>query len=635
MRKPALWSALLLVLLIAAGLRFHQLGTQSFWNDEGNSYIQATRDFASIAANAGRDIHPPGYYWLLAVWRGLVGESEFALRSLSAFASILTVAVTFALGRRLYGTGAGLIAAGLVALNGFSIYYAQEARMYALLAFWGAASMLALTAFTRQPNARRGLALGLLNAAGLYTQYAFPFVMLAQGLLAILWLLSLRQRAGFAAAGRGLLAYVLANLLALGLYAPWLPVALPQITSWPNTGEPVAPAQAIGVLLGWLAFGPAFTASSSASLAMINLLLAFGLLPLRGVRGALYALLLPVLWVMVGLGLFLAFGLLRESNIKLLLPAQVGLALWLARGLWVIWHFHRHRAGNRQLSQWHRSMFRLASGMAGAWLVFNLGQTLPPLYSDPAYQRDDYRGLVAQIAAAEREGDVIVLDAPNQDEVVRYYYHGALPVVGLPPGLGGNDDETRAAVDALMTDYERVFVVFWGEAERDPNRVVETMLDQHAYELGDVWFGDVRLARYATAAEFAEAQVLDVPFGESITLQSVAFNSNTLTADDALQVQLIWQTDTALTTRYKVFVQLLNPDGTLAAQHDSEPGGGLTPTTTWTPNSPVTDNHGLSLAGLAPGDYTLIVGVYDLNDPSARLETPTGDYYELGSVTLR
>src|SRR5688500_3459356 len=119
------------ILLLAAALRFHLLGAQSLWNDEGNSYVQATRSFADIAANAARDIHPPGYYWLLAAWRSVSGDSEFALRALSAFASIVTVAFTYYLGRRLYGAGAGLLAALLVALNSFSIYYAQEARMYA------------------------------------------------------------------------------------------------------------------------------------------------------------------------------------------------------------------------------------------------------------------------------------------------------------------------------------------------------------------------------------------------------------------------------------------------------------------------------------------------------------------------
>ena len=49
---------LVLILLFASALRFHLLGAQSLWNDEGNSYVQATRSFGDIAANAARDGKP-------------------------------------------------------------------------------------------------------------------------------------------------------------------------------------------------------------------------------------------------------------------------------------------------------------------------------------------------------------------------------------------------------------------------------------------------------------------------------------------------------------------------------------------------------------------------------------------------
>ena len=92
-----------------SGLRFHDLGAQSLWNDEGNSVVQASRSLAEIAEHAARDIHPPGYYWLLSGWTGLTGTSEFALRAFSALASVLSVAFALALGRRLYGVWAGLV----------------------------------------------------------------------------------------------------------------------------------------------------------------------------------------------------------------------------------------------------------------------------------------------------------------------------------------------------------------------------------------------------------------------------------------------------------------------------------------------------------------------------------------------
>src|SRR5690606_37954323 len=171
-------------------VRFQLLDAQSLWNDEGNSYVQATRALTEIPVHAARDIHPPGYYWLLHLWRIFTGDTEFALRSLSAFGSVLAVAFSFAVGRRLYGAAASLSAALFVTRNTFQIHYAQEARMYALLALWVVAGMWALVRFLTSPppeNTRWALALALINTAGLWTQYAYPFVMPAQGMVFAVW----------------------------------------------------------------------------------------------------------------------------------------------------------------------------------------------------------------------------------------------------------------------------------------------------------------------------------------------------------------------------------------------------------------------------------------------------------------
>jgi mannosyltransferase len=678
------------LILFAFLLRIHNLGAQSLWYDEGNSYVQATRSFSEIAVNAARDIHPPGYYWLLAAWRALAGETEFALRFPSALASLLTVVVAFAIGKRLYGVGAGLLASVFVTLNTFSLYYAQETRMYAPLALWGAAGMWTLILLLDKPTRRRALALGLINAAGLWTQYAYPFFMLVQGVVVVAWLLTQRRGDGkaqrdldknfFAPSRLRVFAFFCAaNLLAIFLYLPWLPTAYTQITTWPNTGEAIPFAEALGILLNWLTFG--ITARNE-TLAVALILLLFGLvrLPLEGRRGlkpasnaepspygteeltpegfgsaldrgfnprrsGIISLLLPAAWVLVPVGVFLAAGLFREANLKFLLPTQIGYALWLARGAWVVWQLNpsppnplshlRGRGGGRLrpplpacvgegLGERGRSLiFPLASAFAVVWLLATMIRLLTPLYDDPAFQRADYRTIAATIATSASADDAIILNAPNQEEVFRYYYRGDAPIFGLPPGLGGDDATTRAEVERLISQYQRAYVVFYGEAERDPNRIVETTLDAGAFEMGDIWFGDVRLSGYAMPAPLTVEHESGAQFGEHITLESAALNAETFAPGDVLQLRLNWQTDAPLTTRYKVFVHLLDAAGVLAAQRDSEPGGGLALTTTWTPGETVEDNHALLLP-TAPGDYQLCVGLYDLDNPQARLPVSEG-----------
>jgi hypothetical protein len=621
----------LVVLLLAAGLRFHQLGAQSLWNDEGNSVVQAGRSLTDIAEHAARDIHPPGYYLLLSGWRALAGDSEFALRMLSSLASVVSVALAFSLGRRLFSPWAGLLAALFVALNTFSIYYAQEARMYALLALLGAAGMWALVGLVRRPGWRWAVALGLVNAAGLYTHYAYPFLILAQGLLVLVRLIQLRtERPALRKLTGG---FALSAAITALLFLPLAPTALAQVTGWPSTGEPVPLGDALRAITLWLTYG---VTAQAATLAIPLVVLVFGLLDADGRADTRWRALVPVLWVLVPVGAFLLLGLYRPQNLKFLIASEIGLALWLARGLWILWSLQpvRRRGGSPRALL---IVARAAAAGAFVWMIGTMALNLPALYSDPALQRADYRAIAAEIRARERPGDAIILDAPNQAEVFGYYYDGDTPIFLLPPGLGGDDAETRAAVEAILADFERVWAVFWGEVERDPNRVVETTLDAGAFEAGDRWYGDVRLAQYVMPAPLNEPCPAGAQFGDHITLAACRLNSRAFTPGDALQLQLEWLADAPLTDRYKVFVQLLDADGVLVTQRDSEPVGGLGLTTTWQPGQPVTDNHALFLPGdLAPGDYRLILGLYALDAPNARLPVSTGgDYLDLGPLTIR
>jgi mannosyltransferase len=275
--------------------------------------------------------------------------------------------------------------------------------------------------------------------------------------------------------------------------------------------------------------------------------------------------------------------------------------------------------------------------LQSGWLITYLGAGVSALYSDAAYQRADYRAMVRAILRDPVAGDAVILDAPNQEEVFRYYYQGDAPVYPLPPGLGGNDAETLTRVQEVIANHDRIFVLFWGEAERDPNRIVETTLDQQAFEAGeDRWYGDVRFAQYVTPATLLPALPLSIRFGESILLQTAALNARTFTAGETLQVELVWQTEAILSRRYKVFVQVLNAGGVLVAQRDAEPVGNTLPTTAWQVDEPVQDRHAITLgADLPAGDYTVILGLYDIDDPAQRLLT-LGDltYLPLTQVTI-
>jgi mannosyltransferase len=233
----------LIIILLAFALRFYRLDAQSFWNDEGTSVALAQRDLATITRNAAHDIHPPLYYYSLRGWMLVFGRSapvgaELAARSLSAFTGLLLVMGTYALARRLWGTGVALLAALFSSLSPFQVYYSQEARMYVGVALFGLLSTLALERLLRhwKEVGRAGSFLWavlyvLSITAALYTQYYALSLLLAQNIIFLVWL-AIRWRHPTGEWRRPLLHWVLVQIVVILAFVPWLWLARGSLRSW-------------------------------------------------------------------------------------------------------------------------------------------------------------------------------------------------------------------------------------------------------------------------------------------------------------------------------------------------------------------------------------------------------------------
>jgi hypothetical protein len=629
-------AGLLLTLCLAAWLRFFRIDQQSYWNDEGNSLRLAARPVSDIVRAAAGDIHPPGYYLALKGWRALAGESEYALRGFSALAGVVLVALIYRLGqvyfpyiwnrrprsgledkqaRRNHQTGfhsvAGLAAALLAALNPFLIDYAQEARMYALLAVLAAASFLFFSLWLRSsrppapPSGRLPLAAGYVVAttAGLYTHYAFGFVVLAQNLAAMGALLA-------HARGRGrarLAAWLALQGATLALFLPWLPTALRQLTSWPAERVALPFWSALPELTRYLIFGRTLPAAEAAlGLAGAGVLLVFALRR----RGQTIT---PLIWLLLPAALTLSFELLTEPFAKFLLVAVPAACLLLGQGLAAM--PAGTGAGRPTAARAARGALLVAWLAALGGLAAGTLRSLNNLYFNPAYFRDDYRGIARYLAEQQKPGDAVITISPNQVEVFSYYHRQGAPVYPLPESRPLDPAATAAALEAIVARHLRLFVLFWGERQADPDGFVEGWLNQHAFKAGDAWYGQVRLATYATAAPAAEPEVRsEARFGEHIRLEGFALAPARPAPGDILQVTLFWRADAALQERYKVFVHIYaDRDLPPVAQQDGEPGGGLAITTGWPSGARVADNHGVLLPpDLPPGEYQVMIGLYEL-----------------------
>jgi mannosyltransferase len=138
-----LWSCL--ILAVAVALRLYRLGHNSLWVDEYSSLVTARLPMAEIPAAAVRVFQAPLYFWLLHLAIGVFGDSESALRLVSAVAGAVTIPLAALLIRGLGESNrVAILSAGLLALNPLHLWYSQEARPYALLVCLGLGSLICL-----------------------------------------------------------------------------------------------------------------------------------------------------------------------------------------------------------------------------------------------------------------------------------------------------------------------------------------------------------------------------------------------------------------------------------------------------------------------------------------------------------
>ena len=622
---------LIAILLLAAALRFYRLDAQSLWNDEGNSISLARRSLALVTAGAAGDIHPPGYYYLLWAWIRLFGHSEFAARSLSALLGLLLVVVTFALGRRMEGPALGLAAAFLASISPFQIYYSQEARMYILVTLIGAAATYVFIRLIQPSNLQTfklsNILYILLTAAGLYTHYSYPLVIAAHSIVYAFWLMSTWRRGNI---GARLLRWAAVQIGALLLFAPWLPTAWPKLTGYGAISEAHPPGYILLQAFRHYTLGP-----TAGDMPWLNWLLAgFAFLTVTGlVRqfsksanqriGNLAIRLLPLVYALAPAAMMVALSFSRPAyRPKFFLVGTPAFHLVIAYAI-----------------------IRRRPSIRAIVILFVTFAAIPGLhnyYHDPAYARDDYRGMARYIEAAARDGDAIILDAPNQWEVFTYYYGGEADIYPLPRSRPPDETATAAELSEIAARHRHIFALYWGLTEADPQRFIESWLEEHTYRAADSWHGDVRLAVYAvpqTSESESPQHDLNLTLGNAIALRGYSVAAGAIESGDVLQLTLFWEARQTPPERYKVFVQLLDGANHIVGQLDSEPGGNLLPTDTWQPGQAVIDRYGILVRpGTPPGEHRLIVGMYSLSS-GARLPVqeegePRGNHVALGGVTV-
>ena len=158
---PGLRLTLLALLLLALALRAAPLTAHRFHEDEAlyaSWALLTAEDPALISVPVDK---PPLHIYLLAGFFRLLGPSETAARLSNLLASVISVALLYAVGRRAYDRPTALVATMLYTASPFAILFAPTAFTDPLLVLW---MLLGLWAALAGRPFLAGLALGLAYA---------------------------------------------------------------------------------------------------------------------------------------------------------------------------------------------------------------------------------------------------------------------------------------------------------------------------------------------------------------------------------------------------------------------------------------------------------------------------------------
>lgn len=634
------WLILLLTLLVAFGLRAYHLDFQSLWTDEGRSWIRATVPLNELGARTPLE-HMPTYFALLHFWLNAAGQSDFALRFVSLWASVLAIALTYRLGADLGSRRAGLIAAVFLATANFQVWYAQEARMYTLmLATSLAATWLLWRMITRWSTAgiaaRDGAAVAtalfprdrrfyltfagyvLAVAATIYLHFYGLFLPVSHVVIMAAWALYRRDR-------RALLRWALAGCAVLALYLPAVPrlLGMTSYSGWPRSDFSAAQ-------LPWRFFTAYTTGDTMPQPWRAWLPWVYALLLLAGIvawrRIGREAALMLVCSAFVPIAGTWAMTLSQpQFHERYTLLVTAPLLLLIAAGFEAFDARFWRAAARRGAGPRVQPILTAAGGLLLAGLLAANAMALARLYNDDSLHKADYRAAARFVMAEELPGDVILADDSTLPETFQRYYEGDAPAHDLTYiRFPSTDDQIAAARDALA-GARRV----WTLDHSGGNTPITQLMLREGWLADEFDDNGVRVDLFGLPSLGQRSLPAGMAYGPNLTLSGVDLlgagegsEPPAFSAGDMLGVTTRWQVTDALPS-LKFSLRLVDATGRKWAGADYAPINGLVPTESWQPGQSVEDRRGLRLpADLPPGAYDLLLLLYD---PASGAALPEGE----------
>ena len=614
------------ILLLAFALRLFRLDFQELRGDEAFGYFFSLRAYDDIIAStlSLHEPHPVGSYFLQHIWLGWAGHSEFALRFVSVWFGVLTVALLYRLARRLELTLAtASVGALLLAVSPYAIWHSQDARMYSILLALTLASTWLMAEALQRGRWQVWFLYVAVSWLALHTHYFAIFVLAAQNCFVIGRAL-LMPRVRFSAAQWVQWQFVLGFF-----YLPWFFTASETLTGYGGNGD-----------------SPGFWAMAQRSLAVFaagesiptdwrtpaaigaGLLVLLGGVHLwregGGPRRTLFLLLL--LWAVPVLATWVSSQSRPIFNERYLIAAAPAFYLLLAASITYPFRHSQFTIRNSPLRQAQETAFTI-SFLFALLLIPLLSVSLSNHFFNPAYSKT--RGWRELAGAFERFSaglptQQVRLAQNFPDPTIWYYYTGPLEHIVLPPAANDAEGATEVVAQLIADGVTRVILPvqpadWWDNANIGPTAMAQAFALTAQLPVG-VW----PLQIYSRSSNKYDPVAAD--FANGLRLSGVALEPDLFVPGGLLVVYLRWDTEASqLRGNETLFLHLLDSAGQIVGQSDVPfPSDG---------GPAESAAYGILLPDIpSVGPYRLIGGLYDPSLPGApRIGTTDGaDFVELG-----
>lgn len=164
------------LMALAALLRVWGLDAQSFSMDEAGVMRDLSATYATLLELP--DSFPPLYVMLLKWWNGIF-PGDVGARWLSVVFGVISVAAMWGAGKELGDERTGTVAAFLLAVSAFHVFYSQAVRPYSMYFALATAALFFFLRAARQDDLWAWLGFALFSILGVFTHYYFVLLVAA------------------------------------------------------------------------------------------------------------------------------------------------------------------------------------------------------------------------------------------------------------------------------------------------------------------------------------------------------------------------------------------------------------------------------------------------------------------------